>query len=190
MKTFILTLIAVAAATSLSLAQVGYWTDAGLTPRTATIDVNTNYNNSSLEVGDISITSNTNVVLAWEDDGGGLEDFEAAWTLHNSVGNLVLAPITITNLPGSPCIADAESVSNFTYRSFFRSDGSPTPCYTGDYGGKAKGNLFGDGFGFCAGCDSIACEIPELAAINVDNGGASANGSPFVQLLNNDGNRN
>src|SRR5438093_3904851 len=68
--------------------------------------------------------------------------------------------------------------------------GSPTPCYTGDFGGKAKGNLIGGGFGFCAGCDAIACEIPELAAINLDNGGTTANGSPFVQLLNNDGSRN
>src|SRR2546425_1215362 len=133
MKTFILTLIALAAATSLSLAQVGYWTDAGLTPRTATIDVNTNYNNSSLETGDISITSNTNVVLAWEDDGSGLTDFEAAWTLYDSLGNLLIAPGTITNLPSANCIPDAESVSNITYRSFFRPAGSPTPCYTGDF---------------------------------------------------------
>ena len=50
--------------------------------------------------------------------------------------------------------------------------------------------MFGNGFGFCAGCDAIACEVPEMTAINVDNGGASANGSPFVQLLNNDGSRN
>ena len=41
-----------------------------------------------------------------------------------------------------------------------------------------------------AGCDGIACEIPELTAINVDGGGTSANGSPFVQLINNDGTRN
>jgi len=36
MKKFILILIATTAATSLSLAQVSYWTAAGLTPRTAT----------------------------------------------------------------------------------------------------------------------------------------------------------
>jgi len=78
MKKFLLTLLAISAATSLSLAQVGYWTQAGLTPRTATIDVNTNYNNNDLEIGDVSITSNTNVVMAWEDDCGGITDFEAA----------------------------------------------------------------------------------------------------------------
>jgi len=55
MKTFVLTLLAMAAATSLSLGQVGYWPQAGLVPRTITIDVNTNYNNNDLETGDISI---------------------------------------------------------------------------------------------------------------------------------------
>src|SRR5215475_13202302 len=78
MKTLILLILATVAATSLAFAQVGYWTAAGLTPRTGTIDVNTNYNNNSLETGDISITANTNTVLAWEDDGDpGVTDFEA-----------------------------------------------------------------------------------------------------------------
>src|SRR5437867_13170538 len=98
MKKLILTLIATAAATSFSLAQVGYWTDVGLVPRTPTIDVNTNNNNSDLETGDISITSNTNVVLAYEDDGGGITDFEANWTLYNRNGALLIAPMDITNI--------------------------------------------------------------------------------------------
>src|ERR1041384_5737307 len=97
MKTKILLFLALVMTSSLSLAQVGYWTDAGLIPRTVTIDVNTNYNNNSLETGDISITSNTNVVLAWEDDRGGLTDWEAVWTLYDRNGNLLIAPTTITN---------------------------------------------------------------------------------------------
>lgn len=193
MKTAILFLIATAASASLCLAQltqVGYPEEAGLTPRTGTIDVNTNSNNHDLETGDISITSNTNVVLAWEDDDGGIFDFEACWTLYNANGTLLTPPVTITNIVGTPCFAGAEELTNMTYRSFFRSDGSPTPHYTGDFGGKAKANLFGNGFAFCAGCDAIACEIPELFAINNDNLGTEFNGSPVVQLLNNDGSRN
>src|SRR6185295_19292006 len=49
---------------------------------------------------------------------------------------------------------------------------------------------FGYGFMFCAGCDAIACEIPQLTAINVDDGGNGTGGSPIVQLLNNDGSPN
>src|SRR5258708_6226677 len=130
MKRFILILIATAAATSLSLGQVGYWTDAGLIPRTATIDVNTNYDNFRLETGDITITSNNNVVLAWEDDDGGLQDFEAVWTLHDNNGNLLIAPATITNIASADCIPSQEVLTNCTYRTFLRSDGSPTPGYT------------------------------------------------------------
>src|SRR5437016_4321296 len=189
MKKFVLTLILTAAATSFSWAQVGYWPNAGLTPRTATIDVNTNYNNNSLETGDISITSNTNVVLAWEDDDGGLLDFEAVWTLFDRNGNLLIAPTTITNIPSANCISTADSISNCTYRTFFRSDGSPTPGYTSDFGGKAKGNLFGNGFGFGT-AGTPACELPELLTIQIDNGGAGAGDIPIVQLLNNDGSRN
>src|SRR6267378_369970 len=186
MKRFILTLIATAAATSISLAQVGYWTQAGLTPRTTTIDVNNNdYNNGDTETGDISITSNTNVVLAFEDDGSGITDFEACWTLYNANGTLLIAPATITNIIGTLCIADAEGLTNITVRAFFRSNGSPIPFYSADYGGKAKGNLFGVGFGFGSAGGEIACEIPELAAI-----AGSGEDFPVVQLLNNDGTRN
>src|SRR5437879_1471622 len=187
MKRLILTFIIMAAATSFSLAQVGYWTDAGLIPRTATIDVNTNYNNNDLETGDISITSNTNIVLAWEDDDGDILDFEAVWTLFDNNGNLLIAPGTITNIPSADCIPTAQEVTNITYRAFFRSDGSPTPGYTSDFGGKAKGNLFGDGFGF-GSAGAPACELPELLTIQLDAGGAGD--IPIVQLLNNDGSRN
>jgi hypothetical protein len=191
MKTFIVTLIATTALTSLSLAQVGYWPDAGLTPRSPTIYVNTNYNNNSLENGDITISANGNVLLAWENDGSGLTDWEATWTLYDSNGNLLTPAITITNIPSANCDPNADSVTNCTYRSCYRSDGSPTPAYIGDYGGKAKGNLFGNGFGFCNGGDNgPACEIPELLAINLGQGGTVVEGSPVAQLLNNDGSRN
>src|ERR1041384_7465182 len=131
MKTFIVSLIATTAATSLSLAQVGYWQDAGLTARTPTIYVNTNtnLNNGNLETGDISIAFNGNVILSWEDDlgaGGPLTDFEAVWTLYDSSGNLVTPAVTITNLPSANCIPTSEALPNCTLRSCFRSNGSPT----------------------------------------------------------------
>ena len=129
------------------------------------------------------------MVIAWEDDDGGLLDFEAVWTLFDNNGNLLLAPVTMTNIPNANCIPDAEVVSNWTYRAFFRSNGSPTPGYTSDFGGKAHGNLFGDGFGF-GSAGTPACEIPELLTIQTDNGGAGAGDIPIVQLLNNDGSRN
>ena len=194
MKKFLVTLLATASATSLSLAQVGAPSDAGLIPRTPTIDVNTNYPNHVVETGDISITSNFNVVPCWEDDGAGgtITDWEAVWTLYNSNGVLIMPGVTMTNLPGSVCMPSAESVTNFTMRAFYRSDGSPTPGYTGDYGGKLKANQFGNGFMFCAGADAEGCEIPELLAINTDAGGGpgASGSSPIVQLLNNDGSRN
>ena len=192
MKTRILVSLAITAIATSCLAQVGQPQDAGLTPRTATLEVNTNYNNNALETGDISIGANGNILMAWEDDNGSipLQDFEAVWTLFDNQGNLVIPPATVTNIPSAACITTAESLSNWTYRAFFRSDGSLVPGYTGDFGGKAKGNQFGNGFGFMAGCDAIACEVPELLNINVDAGGTATGGSPFTQLLNNDGSRN
>ncbi len=191
MKKLLVTFVATALGTSLSLAQVGTPADAGLIPRTPTIDVNTNYNNSALETGDITITDNGNVFPVWEDDGGDLTDWEAVWTVYNNNGVLLTPPVTITNIPGSACFpTDPPAVPNVTYRAFFRSNGSPTPGYTGDFGGKGKGNWFGPGFAFMAGCDAIACEIPELTAIQVDGGGAGTHAAPFVQLANNDGSRN
>src|ERR1043166_8495576 len=99
MNTRILVSLAITAIATSCLAQVGQPQDAGLTPRTGTIEVNTNYNNNSLETGDISIGANGNILLAWEDDNGSipLQDFEAVWTLYDNQGNLVIPPATLTN---------------------------------------------------------------------------------------------
>jgi len=192
MKTRILGSLAIAAIATSCLAQVGQPQNAGLTPRTATIDVNTNQviNLGNLETGDISITANGNVVLAFEDDGAGLTDWEAIWTLYDSQGHLLTPAVTITNLLTPLCFPDPDSVANCTYRAFFRSDGSPTPGYTASFGGKAKGNQFGNGFAWCGGAESIGCEIPELLIINLEQGDSVAASFPVVQLLNNDGSPN
>lgn len=192
MKTRILASLAITAIATSCLGQVGQPQDAGLTPRTATIYVNTNYNNNALETGDISLTSNGNVVVAWEDDGPAIpmQDWEAVWTLYDSQGNLLTPPVTITNIPSGACIPTADSIANVTYRAFFRSDGSPTPGYTASFGGKAKGNQFGNGFAWCGAAENTACEIPELLAINMEQGDTVVALSPMVQLLNNDGSPN
>jgi hypothetical protein len=158
------------------------------------MDVNTNQVvNFSLETGDISIGANGHVLLAWEDDGGGLTDWEAIWTMYDGQGNLITPAVTITNNASSACIGAALSLPNCTYRSYFRSDGTATPSYAMSYGGKAKGNQFGDGFAWCGGGGDLASEIPELYNICADDDGgpcAGAGGSPIVQLLNNDGSPN
>ena len=192
MKKSLVTLIATAFGTSLSLAQLGAPSDAGLIARTPTLDVNTNLPNSAVETGDLSITANFNVVPCWEDDGAGISDWQAIWTVFDINGNRITPSVLMTNVPGSLCLPSAEAVPNFTYRAFYRSDGSPTPGFTGDYGGKLKANQFGNGFMFCAGADGIGCEIPELYNLNWDDTGLpwSSGSSPIVQLLNNDGSRN
>lgn len=194
MKRFLLTLIATAFATSLSLAQVGAPSDAGLIPRTPTIDINTNYPNNRVETGDISIAANGNIIPCWEDDASvnpSIADWEAVWTVLNSNGVSLIPPVTLTNVPDTSGtgngIATADSLTNVTLRAFYRADGSPTPGYTGDYGGKLKANQFGNGFMFCAGCDLLDFEIPQLAAIQAF---GTIGSSPIVQLLNNDGTRN
>ncbi len=69
--------------------------------------------------------------------------------------------------------------------SYFRSDGSATPAYTG-FGPKIKANRFGNGIGHGSSTDALGGEVPELAAINEDDGSATASFAS-VQILNNDG---
>src|SRR5262249_52342886 len=119
-----------------------------------------------------------NVLIGWEDDGSGLTDFEAVWTLFDGAGTLLTADKTITSLdPGLP----GSIMSHFL--SYFRSDGTPTPGYTA-FGPKIKANLFGSGLGMGAS-GSVGAEVPELVDINVDDGGTGDFSA--VQLLNNDG---
>jgi len=178
-----------ASAASLSLAQVGTPLDAGLTPRTPTIDVNTNYNNNSLETGSTAITANTNVVVGWEDDGADITYWGAAFTVYDRDGNLITPNSSISSVsPGAPCADIVNGPVTTTYRSFYRADGSATPSYTA-WAAKVKANLFGTGFGLGGSADAIACEIPQFFNIQVDTGGTSSGDVPAVQFLNNDGSR-
>src|SRR5262249_27673434 len=136
------------------------------------------FNNGETESLGVAIANNGNVLIGWEDDGSGLTDFEAVWTLYNGTGTLLTMDQTITSLdPGLP----GSIKSHFL--SYFRSDGTPTPGYTA-FGPKIKANLFGSGLGMGAS-GSVGAEVPELVDINVDDGGTGDFSA--VQLLNNDG---
>jgi hypothetical protein len=195
MKRRILASLIVLTMAGAAMAQVGVPQDAGLTPLTSTILLNTNYANGGVETGDIAVAPNGNILAVWEDDGPGGEifDWEAVWTMLDRNGNRLTLPVTITNSADSVgvCQNAAASLTNVTVRAFFRANGTPTPGYTGDYGGKGKLNQFGSGFAFCAGCDGIGSEIPEFLTINTDEAGGpcSSGSSPVVQLIDGSGNR-
>jgi hypothetical protein len=182
MKTQILSLIAVALVTSLCLAQVtpGGPQTNGLTPRTASIDVNPGQNNGATESTGVGIAANGNVIIGWEDDSTTEDDIffrGAVWTLYSTNLSLLISNTTITNYTGS------QSMVNY-YRAFFRTNGTPTPGNTA-WGPKIKANRFGNGIGLGATAFALGFEIPTLAAINLDAGGGGD--FPAVQLLNNNG---
>jgi hypothetical protein len=189
MKTQIAVLIGLATASSLSLADPGAPADSGFAPLTSTIYVTTNlYNIAKHEHPSVDIAANGNVIFSWENDGGGITDFETVWTLCDSSGNLVIAPTVQTNRSLLGNVTTYESTTN-TYLSFFRSDNTAIGGYTGWGGYDAKANKFGNGIGFGSMCWEIGLEIPELYDINADDDGnpPDANDALYVQLLNNDG---
>ncbi len=195
MKTPILSLLVMAAATSLCLAQSpGEPAANGLLPTTTTYfvnslgntnasGVNTNgpsmpVNNGKVESLGIGIAANGNVVVGWEDDAGTdpLLDMEAVWTLFDSSGKLI-TPSTVQTALQAP----GETRTN-KFLSYFRADGSATVgAFT--WGPKIKANLFGNGFGMGSVSYGLSAEIVALAAWDDANMGDI----PTVQLLNNDG---
>jgi hypothetical protein len=161
-----------------SLAQ-GQTVTSGLIPKTPTFYVNTNYyNNAGGESPGVDIAANGNVIIGWEDDGSGVYDFESAWSLFNTNGVLLTPQTVITSY------VYAATITN-TFLSYFRSDGSATPAFTG-FGPKIKANRFGNGIGHGSSTDALGGEVPELAALNADDGSPTASFSA-VQILNNDG---
>lgn len=161
----------------------------GLSPKSATAYLNgiNGINNNKTEHLSIDIAKNGNVVVAWEDDGNGITDFEAVWTLLDPNGNMITPMTEHTNRSVLGALATYE-VSTNQYLSFFRSDGTATPPYMG-WGTKVRANRYGDGFGFGAMVWEIGLEVPELYDINEDAGGPPPDANDFlcVQLLNNDG---
>ncbi|HKS38174.1 MAG TPA: hypothetical protein VJW76_13335 [Verrucomicrobiae bacterium] len=152
--------------------------DNGLTPKTDTIFINlpSIHNNTSTESLGVAIGQNGNVLVGWEDDGDGITDTEAIWTMFNASGVSITPDTLQTSL--DPQYA-GQSVSN-KFLCYFRSDGSAIPGNT-SWGPKIKANLFGDGFGMGATSFSLGIEVTELANINLDAGGGGD--FPSVQLL-------
>lgn len=172
------------AATGVQLKVSGQATGAGgdtakFTPTTPTFYINTpdTLNNGKTESIGVSIASNGNVIIGWEDDGDGLSDQEAVWTLFDPSGKQINPELTFTTTQG------AETLKS-KFLAYFRADKSPVSGATA-WGPKIKANLFGDGIGMGATAFSLGLEIAELKEINLD---ASEGGDfPAVQLLNNDG---
>jgi hypothetical protein len=149
----------------------------GLTVKTATSYVNgTNgVNNLNTEQLSVAIAKNGNVIIAWEDDGDGIEDIEAVWTMFDANGNWITSNTKIDSIAGGI------SVTN-NYLSYFRANGSATPGYV-SWGPRVHANLFGDGLGHGSNGDAdlMAGEVPAYA------GWLDSGNFPAVQLLDNNG---
>lgn len=155
--------------------------DNGLLPKSATFYANESaddVNNGKTESLGVAIANNGNVLIGWEDDGDGISDAEAIWTLFNSSG------VSITPVTDIKSVVDGATLKS-KYLSYFRKDGSPIPGNT-SWGPKVKANLFGDGIGMGATSYALGAEVPELAAIQVTPTG-DAGDFPGIQLLTNDG---
>src|SRR6266496_3082629 len=113
-----LTTILLLTAASLSQAQT---VTSGLIPKTSTFYVNTNYyNNAGGESPGVDIAANGNVIVGWEDDGSGVYDFEAVWSVFSGAGVLLTPQTVQTSYVASATITN-------TFLSYFRADGTAIP---------------------------------------------------------------
>jgi hypothetical protein len=155
--------------------------DNGLTPKTPTVYINRktaeidNINNDNTESLGVAIANGGNVIVGWEDDGDGLQDIEAVWTLFDSAGNSITPDTETTS------VALGGSVTT-KFLSYFRADGSAVHGWQ-SWGPKIKANLFGDGIGMGATSFGLDQEVPALAGYYGDGNGDY----PTVQLLGNNG---
>lgn len=168
---------------------------AGLTPLHGTIYVNdtTNFNYSGTAsdgIWAVDFTDNHTVLIGLV-DGGLIGDFEAmghAWTLYDTNGNRLIPPTVITNVAGAP---GGATLTN-TWRSFFRTNGSPMACNT-SRGIRIRANHFGSGFVVGGRGDRIGMEIAALYDVNSDAAGpvtwatSAGQGFPVAQFVNNNG---
>ncbi len=155
--------------------------DAGLAPKTSTLFINlpSILNNDSTESLGVAVGQNGNVMVGWEDDGDGITDAEAVWTLLDSTGAF-LTPETTQTSTSVDCGCADQTINN-RFVSFYRPDGSATAGRAA-WGPKIKANLFGTGFGMGAVAFEIGEEIPALAATQ-NNG----DDFPAVQIVSESG---
>lgn len=156
----------------------------GVQPASATFYVNspdvTEFYNMEAKGPTVALTSEGNAVIGWRDDGQGIRNFGAVWTIY-SRSTIAISPRQIVS--NNPQYAGQSIECPFL--GFFRTDGSPVPAYVAR-DPRVRANLFGSGFGMGATIYNIDNEIPELLPIQQDNGGNG--GFPAVQLLDNRGN--
>lgn len=173
--------------TAMAQSIIGTPEENKLTPRTGTFYVNTppdttppdNLNNSSTESLGVAITSSGNVIIGWEDDGDGLTDWEAVWTMYNPVGQPITPDTTVTSIDPNFAGQTIET----RYLSYFRADGSAISGRTG-WGPKIKANLFGAGAGMGASTWDLGKEVVAFVPWT----DANEDDYPTVQLLNDVGN--
>ena len=151
-----------------------------LTPASATFYINTpdTINNGKTESMGVAVAANGNVLVGWEDDGDGLKDQEAVWTLFDSTGKGLTKEVTFKTTQGADTLTSK-------FLAYFRADKSPV-AGNNAWGPKIKANLFGDGIGMGGTAYSLGLEIPELGPVNLQANGEGGD-FPAVQLLNNDG---
>lgn len=173
-----------AACCSSGLAQImpGAPEENGVTPKSNTVYINrqtaeiTGINNNNTESLGVAIANGGNVIVGWEDDGDGIEDTEAVWTMFDSTG------VSITPDTKQVSLTIAGGVITNKFLSYFRADGSATPGIT-SWGPKIHANAYGDGVGMGATSYLLGEEVKEFAAYDDENQGDF----PSVQLLSNTG---
>ncbi|HAB17032.1 MAG TPA: hypothetical protein DCE44_11340, partial [Verrucomicrobiales bacterium] len=156
----------------------------GLAPASETFYVNTspNLNNGSTESLGVAIAQNGNVLVGWEDDGDGLSDLEAVWTLYGPAGESLTPETLITSI--DPAFAGQSVTTKFL--AYFRANGTPVSGWT-SWGPKIKANLFGQGLGMGAVSFALANEVVEFTDVQHyvlnDEGVLEGEDFPSVQLL-------
>jgi hypothetical protein len=181
-QTILLTALAVSFTATWAQKAPGLPEENGLTPKSDTVYINRstfelpNINNNKTESLGVAIANGGNVIVGWEDDGDGLQDLEAVWTMFDSAAGSITPVTTITSLqlPGQTIESK--------YLSYFRADQSAVPGLT-SWGPKIHANPFGDGIGMGATSFSLDQEVAALAGYDGDNQGDY----PTVQLLDNTG---
>lgn len=157
----------------------------GVTPTSPTFYVNTPNTilnlSASTENNGISIARNGNVIIGFENDGDGVLDLEAVWSLFDREGKLLT--LDVEQKSKSPDAGGKSVTSHFL--SFF--NGTNALPGRAAWGTKIKANLFGDGVGMAATAYDLGVDIPELTAIQNTIAGENAGDFPAVQLLSNNG---
>lgn len=156
----------------------------GLTPVSETVYINTTdtINNNNTESIGIGIARNGNVIIGWEDDGDGLADLEAVWTLFDRDGKPITPDTDLTTIDPN----FAGQTLNSRFLSFFRADGSAVSGRT-SWGPKIKANLFGGGVGMGATAFDLGIEVPAFGPVQFNAAGDNAGDFPAVQLLDDNG---